>query len=193
MHHISSAPEIDQGMLVEVFKMLVCDWYLPARERALQALGWAGAAVCGQVYEDLRGAPDGWTRACAVTTLGFYGEEEHLRSARSDESMFVRAAADVALEMRNRRAPLRQLVELYQSEDNLVRLSAYFSIKHAGDEITLWNLDKAVDKRSFARIFFGELKGGVKARLKKDREERERKVKSYVNSDGDVRFDSPPF
>lgn len=193
MHHISSAAEIERGMLVEAFKVLICDWYLPARERALQALGWAGAAVCGQVYEELRGAPDDWTRACAVTTLGFYGDEGPLRLARSDESIFVRAAADVALEMRNRRAPLGQLVELYQSEDNLVRLSAYFSIKHAGDEITLWGLDKAVDKKSFSSIFSGELKGSIEARLKKDREERERKINSFVNSDGDVRFDSPPF
>lgn len=193
MHHISGWAEIDRGMLVEVFKMLICDWYLPARESALQALGWVGAAVSGQVYEELYGAPDDWTRACAATTLGFHGEEGHLLSARSDESMFVRAAADVALEVRHRRAALRQLADLYPSEDNLVRLSAYLSIKHAGDEMTLWHLDKTVDEKSFARILLGELRRSVKARLKKDREERSGKVKTFVNSDNEVRFDSPPF
>lgn len=193
MHYLSGVEGIEKEALTEVFKFLICDWYLPARERALQALGWAGAGVCNQVYEELRSTSDSWARACAVNTLAFCGEEEFIRSARFEESMFVRAAADVAHEMRGRRAALEPLNELYKSGDDLVRLSAYFSIKDVGDEITIWKLDEVLGKGTLARTFLGELADGVNGRIKKDREDRQRKVKKYVDSNGGVRFDSPPF
>ena len=105
----------------------------------------------------------------------------------------IRAAADAALETRRRRASLVPLAELYKSADDLVRLSAYLSVKGAGDEITIWTLDRSLDKETFARTFLGELAEGVYARVKKDREDRERKISKYVDSNGGVRFDGPPF
>jgi hypothetical protein len=112
-----------------------------------------------------------------------------LQKARFDREYMIRRAADAAIAMRERRRHLAHLVEKFTLTDGLSRLSAYICLKEQGDERTLYDLDRVLDTHDRARIFLVELRGLIKERMKKDRQERAKKEEERFPS----RVAAPPW
>ena len=188
--HLAQADSADETALLELLKRLVCDRYLPVREKSVQVLGRLESALCHQVYEELRNTPDVWSQACAVYTLGFWNSDEgEIRSARYADAFLIRHAADAALEMRHRRYALQQLVKQYRSADGLARLAAYLSIKEHGDEQAIWALRETVHEDDLAHTFLRQLIDDVTKRLQEERRKRGDEEQKLLASAGAIHFD----
>ena len=169
-------------------KRLICDSHLDVRRAALDGLFRIDDEVCAQIFNDLKSG-DEWSRACAVTALGFWESPDNwINEARRDRELLIRRAADEALAAKSRSADLAQLIKLYQSRNSSERLAAYLALEENGDQATVWRLYHTTDKSSLAYVFLRELREGVK----KHSEERQRKAdkeeKDFLSSRGTVKF-----
>jgi HEAT repeat protein len=188
--HLTQAVGADGAALLEFLRRLVCDRYLPVRERVGQSLGRVELALCHQVYEELCNTPDEWCQACAVYSLGFWNSDEgEIQSARYADAFLIRHAADAALEMRHRRHALQRLVKQYGAADGVARLAAYLSIKEHGDEQAIWALRETVHEDDLARTFLRQLIDDVTKQLEEDRRKRGDEEQKLLDSVGAIRFD----
>lgn len=179
-------PAVDGNVspLLTILMRLVSDEHLPVRERAALVLSRPDHQPwCLGVYKELVQSSSTWERACAVYLLGLLEENDaggsavsgELEQARFDREYMIRRAADAATAMRECRHHLAHHVEKFARTIGLSRLSAYLCLKEHGDERTLYDLDKALDTHDHARILLVGLRGPIKERMKKDRQERAKK------------------
>jgi HEAT repeat protein len=174
--------------LIELMKRLLCDSNFEVRRTILDVLFRVDADICGKLYNDLKNG-DEWSRACAVSSLGFWESPEHwINEARRDRELVIRRAADGALAARSRTDDLIQLIRLYQSDSSLDRLAAYLALGENGDYPTLWRLYDTINESSLAYVFLRELSESVK----KNSDERQRKAQKeeedFFSSRGTVKF-----
>jgi hypothetical protein len=166
---------------------LVCDQYLPVREQMAQQFSRIDAALCLQIYNELRQMSDNWEQACAVHTLGFWeSDEREIQSARYAEAFLIRYAGDAALETRRRHNGLHQLIEQYRSENSMARLAAYLAIKEQGDEQTIWALRNTVHETDPGHTFLRQLVYDVNDRLRNERRKRAEEEQKLLAAVGAV-------
>jgi hypothetical protein len=182
--------EVDRRKLLSVLKRLICDRSLAVRELTAQGLALTDDSIVTSLYTELRESADDWARASAVFVLGcLEGTEDRIQTARFDEAFIIRHSADKALETLCRRRALKQLVEQYQSQDGVERLSAYIAICQSGDEHTIHLLYQLIREADPAHIFLRELGDHVAERVNKERNKREEEEQELLNSGPIIRFD----
>lgn len=186
---LAKGDSAERTALLAILKLLVCDQYLPVREQTAQAFSRIDSTLCLQLYNELRHVSDPWEQACAVNTLGFWGNNEsEIQSDRHADALLIRRAGDAALEMLRRRCALQHLVDQYCSTNNMARLSAYLALKEQGDEQTIWALHRAVQWNEPARVFLRQLEKGVKQRLRDERRKRADDEQKFLSAPGTVWF-----
>jgi HEAT repeat protein len=187
---LSSKASINQELLLEVLKRLICDRSLVVRELVGETLDWLPQELCHRIYTELRRSAYEWSQGCAVFSLGYFGDSEsEINSSRFAERFMVRHFAGIALQTYRRRQALKRLITLYQAPDGIDRLSAYLSISEKGDEGTIWALYEAIAENEMPRTFLRQLSEKVNRRLSNERRTREKEEKERMKSKGAIQFD----
>lgn len=181
----------NESLTLQVAKRLVCDLYVPARERMCHALGYAKKRVCSRLFHELyESSRTEWERASATYTLGFWNSPtEQIKKARFDGESLVRKAADAALEIRLNKKQLEMHLLRYQSGSNSERLSSYLCLCDHGNQFSIWALNDDEQIKGMALTFRRELTERIKKRVGDEYQKRQRDEKDLPESRGTVTFD----
>jgi len=182
----------NETLLRETAKRLLSDKYVPARERAGHALGFANASFCLRLYKEMHDSPgvSEWERASSVYSLGFWKSSIALiDAARYDEELLVRRTADAALEIRLKKPHLERHFEQYNRQTGLARLSSYLCLEEQGDQSTIWALNDDKKISSFARTFRRHLYKRIEKRLGDEYKTKLEEEKKLPDSRGAITFD----
>jgi hypothetical protein len=182
---------IESTKLIELLMRLAQDLHLPVRELTYQALGLIDLELCSKLYTGLCSINDqsGWAQSCAVHCLGFWDSDENkIRAARYAEDLIIRRAADAALEMYCKRQALKECIAQYKSDDGLIRLGAYLTLKEQATEEIVMVLNKTTVEGEIHHIFLRQLSSSINDRAKNERKKRWEEEKKFLNSTGLASF-----
>jgi len=183
-------PELNPAALKALFNRCICDLDFAVREVAGQALASTDVAFCQQLFDELYSTQEPWVQACAVRTLGDWGERaDQIEPFRYAETFSIRYFADGALEKLNKRKMLADLVTQYQSPDGLTRLSAYLAIQQHGTIQTVQALYAAVDPTDLAYVFLRQLAHDVNKRCQKEFDEEAKEEDKVLKGTGMIKYD----
>jgi len=179
-------------LLLESMKRLLSDKHVPARERAAHALAFANASFCLRLYKQMHDSADAneWERASAVYSLGFWKSPMSLiETARYDEQLLVRGAADKALEIRLKRPHLEKHFKQFNQQDGLARLSSFLCLADQGDQSTIWALNDDTRISPYARTFRRRLYKQIERRLADEYKKKIEEERKLPDSRGTIMFD----
>lgn len=162
-------PELNPVALNALFRRCICDLDFGVRTAVGQALASTDTTFCQQIFDELYSTKETWMQACAVRTLGDWGERlEQIELFRYAETFPIRYFADSALEKLHKRQMLTDLVTKYRSSDGLTRLSAYLAIQQHGTAQTIQSLYTTIKQADLAYIFLRQLANDVNKRCQKE-------------------------
>lgn len=170
---LSRSGRVDQTLLVEIMKRLLCEEDLTIREWAGESLQFVAASLRPRIYEELRAMDSEWAQGCAVYSLGFWdSNEEIIKSARFDASSVVRHLAYTAASLRSKRPALRKIARAFRTSRGVPRLSAYLGLVDQAPDSLVDTLYRDIKKDDPAQIYLRELEEAVERRVKEDRKKR---------------------
>jgi hypothetical protein len=108
---------------------------------------------------------------------------------RGDADGLIRDAADAALELRNTRCHLEELIKSFGSSDPAVRAAAFFALESCGDEWTMYRLAEQYPAGTDVGRLVQGLEPAVQQRRRKEHQKRGREEDRRWETLDTVRFD----
>lgn len=182
----------DKSILLSIIKILLADYSLDVRDRALNTLTLLPAEFCGKVYQEMINAPgiNEWTRAYAVESLGYWeSDAAEINKMLFENELLVRRAANKILKQKSILKNLDFHLTEFQRENGLARGSAFLCLSNNGNLSSIWKLYEIENKKSLPFTFTDNLIHKIKEKRRKDVQEKQRKQEKEQNERGTIYFD----
>jgi HEAT repeat protein/nucleoside phosphorylase len=187
---LAEREDVNRNTLMLIMSQLVSDRDFWVREQALQAMTLMPSVLCQSIYDSFVKAPDEWSIACGVRSLGYWLESElDVETERVGPSRLIREAAEETIKMHYKRQRLRKLYDMLDSKDTGKRCSAFYALEEQGDESAIWELHRRSSEDSMAAQFLSSLDNAINRRRRQEHGKRGKEEDRHSEELGVVSFD----
>jgi nucleoside phosphorylase/HEAT repeat protein len=165
--------KVDPNLLIKTLVRLLCDVDLKIREKTGETLYLLDKSICEGVFEELNKQKEDWAQAAAVSSLGYWSnDEQRIKAHLYHPARVVRYFAENALHVREKRNALQSLVRVFLSSSGVGRFAAFECLGKEGAESVMSLLYSATSERSMLNSYLRKLGSRIEQEIKRAREKR---------------------
>ena len=182
----------DKNIILNIIKILLADYNLDVRDRALNTLTLLPKEFCEKIYQEMSNTSgiSEWTRACAVESLGYWESDAgEINKVLFENELLVRRAANKAIQQKTKLKNLKYHLSEFQNENGLARTSAFLCLADNGNLSSIWKLYETENTKSLTFTYTDNLIHEISEKRRKDIQESQRNQEKEQNERGTIYFD----